>query len=486
MKPADQISLPPWQFQLSKEASAGARPLGAFFLRLGDGIPVVDVTDAAGSPQGVLVGFVIDLERKHLLKDGETYRSLTARGQDPDAFAESLLEELGGAFVWLWIAEDVARIYPDCGATVPVVWDEGLSRAGMTATAILDDEAYQERFDHGLYDRLRIGKDGYFPAGLTTHQGVKRLLANHMLDLSDWSTRRFWPKGPIPTVPDPEAAVDDIIALVRAQLEALLASDRKVGQALTAGHETRMLLGIAKPFIKDMDFITVVGSDRHAMDTIIARKIANTMGLTHKELPRVRGTAEARERFIRRGGHSMVDSNSWYAPSVHPIAESHWFIGGLGGELARAFFWHESDTSEVEITPERLLNRFGLPQEPVLRDALAQWLKDVPSDDALDILDLAYIEHRMGPWSGAQFPCDPTLMRFAPLYTRQGSTLMLGLPADWKRAEKMSSVAVARTWPELAQFPYNNAGLWVKIMDKSLRILKDPGLILRKLRKMRR
>ncbi len=486
MTPADQITLPPWQFQISKEASDSARPLGDFFLRMGEGIPVVTVADASGATQGVLIGFVIDLARKHLLTDGEIYHSPTMREADADTFAETLLEELGGAFVWLWITDDIARIYPDCGATVPVVWDQSLNRAGMTATAILDDSAYEERFDHGLYERLRIGKDGYFPAGITTHRGITRLLANHMLDLSDWSTRRFWPKGPIAEVPDPEAAVDGIIDLVRAQLEALLASDRTVGQALTAGHETRMLLGIAKPFIKDMEFITVVGSDRHAMDTIISRKISKAVGLTHRELPRVKGTAEAREVFIRRGGHSMVDSNSWYAPSVHPIADSHWFIGGLGGELARAFFWHESDGPEVEITPERLLNRFGLPQEPVLLEAVAGWLDRVPSDNALDILDLAYIEHRMGPWSGAQFPCDPTLMRFAPLYTRKGSTLMLGLPADWKRAEKMSSVAVARTWPELSEFPYNDAGLWVKIVDKSLRILKDPGLILRKLRKMRR
>lgn len=478
------LVLEPWQFNLSKTPAPDAIAVGGFYLRCGPDIHAVHLHDSAGVFVGVVFGFPIDLPGKKVLTDD--HHLDFALGADLDVFAEQVLRALGGRFVWICAAPEAPRIYLDCAGLVPCVYDPDLQIAGTTATALLDDDAYESRFDNYLYNRLRVGVDGFIPAGHTAHTGLKRLLPNHYLDLNSWTAHRHWPTGDIPQVADPREAIAEIITIVRDQIEALIGADKRVAQALTAGHETRMLLGVARPFLEQVDFVTVVGSDRHAVDSIMARRIAAGEGLNHRELPRKTADEAARNLFIRRGGNCVVDSNSYYAPSVAPIARSHNFVGGLGGELARAFFWQADDKPDLEITPSRLLGRFGQPDEAQLHPALADWLDHAPTDNALSLLDLAYVEHRMGPWSGGQFCNDPTLVRYAPLFTRRSSELMLGLPPDWKIAERMSSEAVAQTWPELANYPYNFVSNWHSFSVKAYRVLQDPWVVVRRLRKTRK
>lgn len=478
--PYHDPALPPWQFRLTAED-------GGFSCATGAGTEVVELRDADDAPAGWLFGYPIDLDGKTMLTAAAPHRLAQHRGEDTDAFAEAVLSSLGGRFTWLFVTDGVARIYLDCGGSVPVVYDPEAKIAGTTATAILRDDEYEDRFDRALYDAMRIDRDGYFPAGLTAHRGVIRLLPNHYLDLETWMARRHWPDGPIPKLDDPDAGLDRLIATLRGQLEALIAGPQRVAQALTAGQETRMLLGVARPYRDQIDFVTVVGGDRHAIDSIMSRKIAAEEGLSHRELTRVRSSAEERDALIRRGGHAIAEANSWYAPSILPIAESHRFFGGAGGELARGFFWQPGDTDATEITPDRLTDRLGQPRVPALRDAMAQWIAGLPQGiSALDVLDLAYVEHRMGPWSGAQFCNDPTLVRYAPLMTVPTARIMLGLPDDWKRQERMAVRVLEKTWPELGRFPYNSAGWFRDRLSKLQRVLSDPGLILRKLRKRRK
>lgn len=478
-------SLDPWQFRLARGSAThpGDRQLGAYVLRAGPEIELVDLTDRHGRSLGVLFGFPIDLKEKKCLMG--PHQLDLEWDSDTDAFAEKVLERFGGLFIWFCINDDVARIYLDSGGRVSCVYDPKAGVVGSTAHALLDEDAYQARFSAGLFDRLGVEREGWFPGGLTAHDGILRLLPNHCLDLTDWQARRHWPHGPLKPVDNPEDAVSEIITILQDQLEAMLGHPKTVAQALTAGHETRMLLAVARAHISDIDFVTVVGPDRHAIDSAMARRIAAAEGLRHLELPRRNATEEQRQLFIRRGGHCVVDSNSRYAPSVAPIARTHNFIGGLGGELARAFLWHDSDTPDLKLTPERLLRRYGLPDEQMLYAPLQNWLDAVPSENGLDVLDLAYIENRMGPWSAGQFYNDPTLVRYAPLFTRRATELMLGLPPDWKRAEKLSGEVVRQAWPELSRFPYNRVGLVQGLTTKALRVWEDPGIVRRKLRKMR-
>lgn len=478
-----QDPLDPWQYRLSGAAVAGARPVGPFWLEPGPELPVIPVTDANGAAVGVLLGFPIDLAGKSMIT--VAWQAPVALGTDADGFAYDVLCALGGRFLWLCAAAGMARIYPDCSAQVTCVYDPVARMAGSTALALLDDAAYDARFDKVLFDRLGVDGEGWFPAGLTAHHGLHRLLPNHYLDLHNWEVRRFWPTTALPVTSDPSATVDEIIAIVRAQIEALLGGPKKLAFALTAGLDTRTLMACAQPYLAEISFVTVTGGDRHEVDTVTARRIAKDLGLSHMELPRKTATDAQRALFIRRGGHCNGDSNSKFHPSVWPIAESHIFVGGAGGEIARPPIWRNFDTKETVLTSSILIDRLGLPRTNLVTTALEQRMADMPQGNAFQILDIVYQEDRYAAWYGAQFCSDPKLVRQAPFLTTRSVELMMQLPPEWKKSDRLSHAIIERVWPKLESYPYNSLGRWKDIAVKLRLAIMNPQLILKKLRKMR-
>ena len=472
--------LDPWQYTLSLAPQPDGIDVGGAWLRVGADMEVVALRCAAGREVGYVLGFPLDLTAGAYLS--ETHQLPFAAEGDVDDFAEKVLLHLGGRYVWISSYSGSVRVYTDCAGQVPCVFDPEMQLVASTAHAMFDDATYAARRDVALFDKLDVKRQGWFPGGLTGHKGVARVLPNHHLDLGTWTVARHWPRKPIGVAPDPQANVKEIIERVRVQHEALRATDRPIVQALTAGRETRMLLACARPFAPDLELMTVVAGDRHATDSIMARRIAAGEGLSHMEVPRVQASAAARDLFIRRGGHCLTDSNADFHPSVAPLAGKYHFVGGQGGETGRGFFWRAGDTDDMELTAEGLQARFGMASDPAVIEALEAWLGSLKGFGALEILDLAYIEQRLGPWFGVQFCSDPTLVRFAPLCTYRISELMIGLPADWKRNEGMCEAVIKETWPELLRYPFNSLGKLRDTLIKLSRAVSDPGLVIRKIR----
>lgn len=475
-------SLAPWQFRLTSATGAIGRRVAGRVLEVGEGLPVVSLQDPDGTEIGVLLGFAIDLEQGNLPQD----RLIVATAATPEARAEQLLRRLAGRYLVILDLPGFARIYPDVSTQLPCVLDRETGHVGSTADALFEEAEYEARFDHDLFRALGVDGEGWFPGGLTAHRGLERLLPYHVLDLDTGRMTRFWPRSAPIAEQDPQQVVALVIAQIQRQIEALLSGPKRVGLALTGGHETRMILSCARAFLKDIDIVTIVGNDRHTTDTILARRITKTLGLRHMEIPRREATADQRARFIRRGGHCNCDSNSRFHPSVWPIATSHVFVGGLGGEVGRAFFWAASDTPATRISTATLINRFGLPAVPALTEAMQRWQAELPAGaDAYTILDLVYHENRNGPWYAAQFFCDPTLVRQAPLMTYAVIEALMALPPDWKRNSRLSHAVTMEAWPELAAFPYNSLGRGRDLLLKLQKVVADPRIILKKIRRMR-
>lgn len=469
-----------WQYRLSTTPGRDAVPIGKMWLEVGEKLPVIYISDRDDVAVGILLGFPIDLAGRRIIdRDWQVPARL---GADCDAFVREVLLALGGRFLWICDLQGAARIYPDCSAQVPCVYDAQLGVVASTAHAIFDDETYAGRFDDALFHQLGVDGEGWFPAGMTAHHDLNRLLPCHYLDLDQWVIRRFW-FGPDTLTDDPSAVVDQIVMIIQAQIEAMISGSKRVAMALTAGHETRMLLACVKPYVNDLDFVTIVGGDR--TDTIMAKRIARDLGLSHLTLNRTSATPQQRALFIRRGGHCNADSNSLFHPSVWPIADTHVMVSGAGGEVARAFFWRDSDVYETKLTSSQLADRFGLIRNKVMLSRLDTWIASLAGTNTLTVLDLAYLEHRDGAWYAVQFCSDPTLLRQAPLLTFPSVALMMQLPPTWKKSDRLSREIIVRLWPELEHYPYNSLGKWRDRAMKLERVLKNPKIILKKLRKMR-
>ena len=487
MSATSHHALDRWQYRITSEPAQDAYQVADLWLTGGPDLPVTQVFDQGGTPIGLLVGFAIEIAQAQVIR--ETWTAPVNAADPIDKTAKTLLWALGGRFIWICNIDDSLRIYPDAGGQVTCVFDADLKCAGATAASILDDSAYSERFNQALFDQLGVNGEGWFPAGLTAHHGITRLLPNHFLDLKSWRVSRF--AAGASTQPDmsPQAITDRLIAITRAQMKALIRHDKSPAVALTAGYETRALLACARPYLDDVKFVTVVGEDRHQIDTTIATQIADDLGLTHIKLHRQVATPSQQQLFLRRCGHCHGDSNVKFHPSVWPLGPDHDFVGGLGGEIGRAFLWRATDRQDTAITTDVLMTRFGLRQSQTARDAIEAWLtalKTEIGDDAFAILDLAYVENRMGPWANVQFCADPSVVRYAPMFTYETSELMRSLPADWKREGKLGVAMITQLWPELNKYPYNSLGplkdIWVKIQ----RMIANPAMISKKLRQLGR
>ncbi|GAB4577012.1 MAG: hypothetical protein Tsb0019_03780 [Roseibium sp.] len=475
-------SLDLWQYRISSDLQEGIELLPGLRLQTGPGLPVTKVTDAAGLHAGYILGFSIDLNARQTI--GASWQAPVKLGIDATEFTERVLDSIGGRFVWIYQSETECHLHPDCSAQVPVVFDAAAKVAGSTAHALFDEDDYADRFDRASFEALRVDGEGWFPAGLTAHRGLHRLLAHHYLDLSTWQSKRFWPRSEISETQDTDDAVDEFISIVQAQIEALVNGPKRLAIAVTAGLDTRSVLACSREFVKEADCLTVVGSDRHATDSLLAKRITGKFGLNHITLPRTEATPEERELFIRRGGHCNGDTNSRFHPSVWPIAETHVMVGGLGAEQARAFFWRNDDTPDTKLTADILIKRMGLPPLENCRKAVARLLDEMPVTSALQKLDLFYAEDRHSSWYAAQFCCDPTLVRQAPMLTTRTGRLMAQLPPDWKRTSRLGHEVIRRTWPELGALPYNSLGYWNDLAIKVQRAIANPQLITKKLRKM--
>ncbi|RMF41745.1 MAG: hypothetical protein D6754_00330 [Alphaproteobacteria bacterium] len=400
---------------------------------------------------------------------------------DPDGFVETGVYALGGSFLFLLDIPGARRLYLDADGSLSAVFEPATGRAASTAGVLLSAQAYAARFRRKLYAHLNVLRDGWFPAGLTAHEGVTRLLVNHCLDFDRMTQARHWPKAQIPITGDPQAACARIMASTRATIDAL----RRTGPArmtLTAGNETRMLLAACRDIATELEFVTVSGPSTR-LDCDRARELAARFGLKLRLLPIRHADAAGAAEWHARAGHCIGGPNMVTHPTIAPLAGPGWFIGGLGGEIGRGFFWRPTDTGDTEITAQSIQSRFGMPPHPEVEAAVAAWRPSIDGFDPFLQLDLAYLELRMGCWAFAQSYASPEVRHMHPMISRESFAAMLSLPPDWRRSHRMVRASIEAAWPELLELPINRYGDWRDALRLLARAAAEPHLVLKKLRK---
>lgn len=447
-------------------------------------IRLVRVRDGAGTEIGALLGTPIDYRKGSIPAEGLDLPATL--GDDPDGFVEDHVFALGGSFIFILSTPDHRRVYLDACGSMSAVYEPETGRVAATAPALLDAQSVQSRFRGALYERLGVRREGWFPAGLTAHTGITRLMPNFYLDLDTFSTTRHWPLAPVAEAADPGAMCAAIMDSSRAILD-LVYRESPVFTALTAGNETRMMLAASRDRLEDTTFVTVEVKDP-PLDRDRARELVARFGLRHRMLPIVLADEAGANDWHARNGQCMGGPNMTSFPTVQALGRDIWFVGGLGGEIGRGFFWRSTDTAETEITAEGICARFGMPSAPEVTEAVAAWLPSVAGFDAFQTLDLAYLELRMGCWGFATSYCNPGRITIHPLISRESFTAMLALPPDWRRMEgksnKMILTAIRHAWPDVLDLPISTYGDYRDQMYLLRKGIKRPYLIAKKLRKM--
>lgn len=425
---------------------------------------------------GWLLGIIVDLEAGAVLEEAlvlDTARSLDAEWQ-------AICERCGGSWLYIIRNGDELEFRPDSCATLGLVYEPETGRAAAYAYQ-LAGASYGARLNQAEREVNDVTGDGWFTGGLTAHSGIFRLLPNHAVSTRDFVMRRL-PLALPAYDTDVNATVDAIASEIDRVVSAVTRR-RPTEMGLTGGNETRALLAAVRRQVANLRFVTI-GFDTSTLDVHLSQRLASRFGFRHDILAQKRADEAAQAVWILGAGHAMAGNNKDFWPSMEPLA-GHYMIGGLGGEVGRGFLWPQDLAAGDEVSSEFILSRLKQPQSRANLEAVTQWRSALPANlDAFQILDLAYLELRMGPWAFAQPRMHKVPRSIHPLISYNQFARMWSIPPAMRKADRMIRVLIERNWPELLEVPINRYGDWRDVWQKASKAVKRPDKVVRKLRQV--
>lgn len=378
------------------------------------------------------------------------------------------------------------RVY--LGATHSVVYHRDRAVVATSHNLVPDiqrDVELSEAFDP-------LGRNSYFSFGLTPFVGLERLLPNHHLDLDTFDPCRHWPKAPLPRLASGEEGAIAVVGHSQRVIAALLDHHPQLKVFLSAGRDSRAVLGMLRPFVgntADVLLSTSVGADVGSrVDLQAARRLAEITQLPHEVTERTRRDPEPEVEigvFVRIGasrGGSIL-SGAAAAGAQGRAGDGRFMLGGMGGEVARGFFWPAHQPGHRDIAPEVLVTRTKSPKTHRVLEAASQWREGLPASlTPADVLDLTYIEQRLGCWESLAryaYPGRPLVL--SPMTTAFNLETMLRLPERYRAAGLLQEDMVASCWPELLEVPFNEGR---GLLGFEQRLRRRSGPVRRKVRRV--
>ena len=333
------------------------------------------------------------------------------------------------------------------------------------------------------------GASQFYPGELTPDPQIHRVLPNHYLDLDHWETIRHYPKFPLNAIAPQEIpeAIAQIVDCLSTQIAAIVDAFPCVYIPLTAGRDSRMLLACSKAVSEKVHYVTfdyvpdktqyqrllgtLQGNDyRQSVENDIrtAQKLAEMLTLRHTVIPVRTSHSKEKKRilqqnYLRRigysGGAAKAREHDWSCRQ-HCDLSGAW-LTGCAGEVGRCCYWgrffpEEGTECKRRPTPRQLRHSRTIPRLPEFEAAVQRWLETLPDASTREILDLVYLEHRVGGWASPHtYGFAPLALTAHPFCHRKIFDIMLRLPAEYRQRQTLTDDIVRHAWAEAGRLPYN-------------------------------
>lgn len=454
----DRMHLPPsWpEVRIGHEAG--------WVLACHPALPVLAVEGNGGRQIGYLLGWPLDEHQGFVSAQPEAKLCLDVdasqmleRGAGEESPLEKALYRLGGRWVFILAPHSSfasGRIYLDPLGSQPVVYSAPLRMVAATTALIPHTEA--TGYDAELVALMDLPRqDRWFPFGLTPRRSCSRLLPNHYLDLATMCPVRHWPLGNDKV--DKEDIQESVksIALTLERNVSSIAEASLVLSGLTAGNETRMLLAASRSHRKSIAFFTLDGFTKTAkLDVRVAKRLARNFRLNHRVVLRQQAAEADMQTWFERVGECVAGAAMRNVTMKDKVFPDRIQIQGMGGEIARCYYRNEGATPGGE-TPSTLSQRLRLPVNAQVVKAASDWIDSLPGQ-SYRILDLLYLENRVGAWAAPQvYGSTQAGVILWPLCDRSIIAAMLALPLEYKCNNHLARDVVQYLWPELLKVPIN-------------------------------
>lgn len=410
-------------------------------------LPVVDLRTQDGDVLGWCLGYPV-LDGVLTSDEITVGTSETARVEWPAV--DALYERLAGRFLLVVLATEEPTVVLDAYGSLAAVYSADERVVASTATLI------EAEWDTGLAAVSGFPEQGtWLPFGLTLRQGVRRLQANHALDLRRWRTWRHWLPVPASVDSSPAELAVVVHEHIRSSIGAVAARN-PLELSLTAGRDSRILLACARDFLERTTLFTLVPDEVDTVDAHLAGRLAGRFDLPHEVLPVVPADPGQLSDWLSSTGHA-VGGELWRGHrSLLRLDPGRALLPGTAGEVGRAHTYRPGDPVEGDVSPQTLLERLRLPAHELYLEHAEAWLGDLPDLPYESTLELAYVEQRLSCWAApGHYGNQVSRFELAPFASRPLFRAMLGLPLRYRHREQLTTDILRMAWPELLDLPFN-------------------------------
>jgi len=412
--------------------------------------------------KAVMLGYAIDPYHPDLTEGG-----ILQRFTDSNNSLEKViigLEKLTGRFVLIVKYNKDIWLFHDAVALRQVnycVDNKGLVWCASQAETIAERLGFDydaEVLDYRNIPVYQKSKDGFWVINdLTPYKEIKNLLPNHYLDLHQGKAFRYWPiAGCICSL-----SVDDSIKLCTPILKNSInaAAQRfDLWMGISAGGDSRKTLAAAKDVRDKIKFFTTTPGQLSMLlnDVKVPARLLPQLGLKHHYLGMLTMSQEFREFYDCSATWGRERSGNIAYTMFKRLGSEITVLNSNISEVAQRVYW----LPKSKITGEGLALISGL-NHPLATTEFQKWLdgaRDACEASGVNILDLFFLEQRMGRWATEAFAeYDIAHETFNPYNNRHLHCLMLGIDERHRKNRRWSVIIkqIKYMWPDVLIEPIN-------------------------------
>jgi hypothetical protein len=407
-------------------------------------------------------------------------QSKLERLRDPQALADDL-NDCGGRFVFIITGPGFERLYIDPSGMMGAVYNH---ESGIVAATVhlAIDRPLEPTTEYPAAQIASDGSGGRWAFGYTPDRDVKRVLANHYLDLGDFSLTRHWPHPEDDfTCPMREdvirARLYDVIARHKVIMNALIRGNTPAILPITGGADSRLLLAFAKDALDDVDlFFTHKTNFNTGRDMELAGELAKAAGveLTKFDLVENRDLVRPKRMCTRMHRQEKLAEGLFDdGPAADPKKISERMVLPQGGvllrghvtDISKAVLWRQIGVREFERSAGqahapnigvRLLmtGADGAADDPWFLENYSAWANTLPENARCRTLDFMGTEQFRTHGLGAQFFAFNHNFYMAPGSDRKIIRLLTSIPPHLRVNFDVNDMLLEQCAPELMDLPY--------------------------------
>lgn len=412
-------------------------------------LPVIPLVTSQGKTIGYILGWAI-LDTQLLVEQ----ITLPFDDNSINNHLEPWLYQLSGRWVAIIVSDDTQRVYMDVLASQSTIYQQQTRRLASTP-ALIDAKA-----DLLLTSKQLVNNHLWYPAGCTAYAGVKRLLANHYLCLKRFQAVRHWPleNTAIPVSEQWHSNVPKVANIMQQQLLAC-AKQMPLRIGLTAGMESRVMLACSREVDPAPLFWTRSDkTESQYQDTKTASVLAKRFNLAHTILAFKSmfncNQAEI-DRFMANTGYCVGGSPLKSHKLIDSVGPCFAFTG-IGGEIARAYYYPAEDNDSKILKAQQLLQLAGLPALPQFIAAMQVYIAGLPNLVWHQQLALFYLENRVSAFGAVhRYGYQSGIVLLSPFSHRYIVQTMLSMPLEAQRQGQLHRALIQHCWPELNTVAFN-------------------------------